>query len=667
MIAGLSALPLTASAASLPSPTGSASAAALQLTISLQPLKSIVNTAGGLTGAFDWQTITGELAQLQQVLCGSSNQCPLGLTIPTDLPDSLTVQVAQAGDSATFDSLAKDITAGKSDSTPIATDWKVLNANIANLESLLTSFIDQGTAALASGNVDALTGFLSGVANGSVKLPLGPLGTAGFDLLGTVRANLPLQSPTDKVYDSATAVSVTGIGNGVVPAGSEGFVSVDPFTACAVNISLASKCPSANGAQVSANNTLVSVGLPDLLGTNLDTANLKALVGTLQNLINLLSQAIADPSNAGSILSGAAASLPAPLAGPIGALGGVLSGAAGSVTGATGSTPIDLSALKLWDTKLSDTLATLNALINALANLNLPDITKLVTSADDIATAQTVPMAGGGVASTATSTLGSLSLLPIGGTLSGIIDSAISTSGLPLTPVTSNTALLSVAGIQASAQASVGPNGAGSQSGSAGLRTVSVLGQTIDLDGATSGGVLHGLGPGQEWNHVFAFPLLGANGGTGYLTLDITRGVPQVVADTATYREVHMAALSVSLINGAEGCSTSNCTDPLALGSAGTRAAGTRASSTSNGSGITALGPTGERLAALEAPVSQAAASMVGPVNNPVIPPTGGNQVGLQKTAMFGGNAIPAGLVLIAVAISLRVLPSLRMKLRRVR
>jgi len=64
-------------------------------------------------------------------------------------------------------------------------------------------------------------------------------------------------------------------------------------------------------------------------------------------------------------------------------------------------------------------------------------------------------------------------------------------------------------------------------------------------------------------------------------------------------------------------------------------------------------------------------------IGNPATTPTtgctvncdhiNGHAAGLPPTGMFGGAALPAGLLLIAVAISLRLVPSLRFRLSRVR
>src|SRR5258708_15352169 len=89
LMAGLAALPLTASAADA-APTGSASASALQVTVSLAPIKAVFGQVSGATNnAVSWDQVAAALKQLRDTLCPT--KCPLGLDFPTDLPASLTV------------------------------------------------------------------------------------------------------------------------------------------------------------------------------------------------------------------------------------------------------------------------------------------------------------------------------------------------------------------------------------------------------------------------------------------------------------------------------------------------------------------------------------------------------------------------------------------------
>jgi hypothetical protein len=667
-MAGLAALPLTASAADA-APIGSASASALQVEISLAPLAASLNGTGALGQLHD------AFETLKTSLCGAAAPtCNLGLSIPKTLPDFLKLDVAQARvDPTTFNAAGTDVVSGKSFSSPIATSWAALDANISALQTLLTNLINQGTSALAAGNLTALAGLLTNQ-GGALTANVPALGTAKFSLLGTVAAALP-GTPAD----TATAVQITGLPD----AATKGLnVTVDPFSAYAANAAALAARPDLKlaGPQVSASNTLVGVALPDLITPNVDPAALQPLALELHTLIDAITKAIADPSHAGSILS--AAPVPGPVHDALKTLGDAINASLlGPVAGVVNPvTSNDMGALKLFDAQLSAAADALKKAIDALAALRLPDVGNLVRSADDIATAKTEPVAGGGVASKATSTLGSLTILPIGDSLASAISAATGLAGVS-SGITKDTALLSVKGITASALASVGPGG--SQSGSAGLRTVSVLGQSLDLQNL---GPNLALGPGQELNHVFAFPGLGAGGGTGYVTLDITRGVPQVVADSATYREVHMAALQLRLYNGKLACSTpdpANCSDPLALPGGAKPATAARVSSgtaATTHDGVQQLGLDGD-LVRLAAPQAQAAASM-NPIScdgkgSPTCPTvnkfdTPGNPVtpsltSLPSTGIFGGGALPAGFALIAVAISLRLVPGLRSRLRRMR
>jgi hypothetical protein len=676
VFAGLTALPLTtASADTSSAPNGTASGAALTVTLSLAPIRNLVNTAGSTAGgAFSWQTLTDTLDQLQGALCGATSStpvgCPINLDVLKDMPDTLQVAVAQANDNALLNATATDIASGHADSSPLYTNWASLNANLTNLGNAVNTLVDQVTTALASGNATLAEALVTNGLAAASGLDLGNvLSVDTTHILGTVAADLP--NAKNNPFSSATALSVAGSGplSGVN-------VQVDPFTACAANAALFSQCPSATGAETAGANTLVSAGLPALDLSNASAANLPQLASTLKTLLNAVTNAIADPSNAGSILS--SAPLPSQLSGPLGTIGGLLNTAGGTVSGTTASSPISLDLLKQWDAQLSTMVDSLNAIINAVAGLNLPDVTKLLTSTNDIATAKTVPTTGGGVLSTATSTLGSISLLPVGDTLAKTLNSVLGSvpavGGISLKQLSAATPVLEVDGITSNSEAGVGSapacgtNADGTPQyvcGGSGLQTVSVLGQTIDLDHGTLNGtslpVLQGgLPAGAEWHQVLTIPSVGS------VTLDIVRGLPQIISDTPLFRSVQTSALNVRLLNGSVGCSTNHCTD-LITGAPSTNTS-TKTASTGGATGIAALGADGTTVAGLGIANSAAAAGMTACTIN-----CGGgekhhdSQAGLPETGMFGGGALPMGLGLIAVAISLRLVPSLRLRLRRVR
>ena len=699
MMAGLVSLPLSASADTAPG--GSASASALQVKVSLYPVQAVAGQAGPALDA-----LAGALAQLKAALCTSpGNNVPAlapqqvcdELTLPS-LPDNLTVQIAHAEDTASLNSAATDLVGGKSSSTPVNTSWTALQANLGTLEQTIAQVLSGNLGDTAGAITDAVSGALAGATTGTYSATIPAIGTAKFNIFGTVNAALPGNG-----HDQATAVQVSGDPSGPTNGLN---VTVDPFDAYAVNAAMAAD-PSLKlaGPQASAANTVVGVSLPDLVGQVAPSLpSLTAAANLLKTVVSALSNAVADPTQAGSILDTAAAQIPADPAPGLGlqstlqtslqSMGTAINGAATSTAGNVPAAVMDPAKQLL--SSLAATLDGLNAVIDAASNLQLPDVTNLVSSANDIASAKTVPLAGGGVQSVATSTLGSVSVLPIGNALAQAVNTAVGLlpSGT-LSTVTDKTALLSVDGINASAITSVGPAAAACGSGdhpyacgSAGLHTISVLGQSIDLDQATAG---LALGPGQEWRHAFDFPGLGPAGSDGWLTLDVTRGVPQIVVDTPTSREVDMAALDIRLINGKLGCdSNSNCSDPLAVSAPSTgNTAGAHTASTNGGSnGIAALSSdpsTPSNLLDIAAPSAISKTSMDVSKdtnqNNPPTPPAGCNGTGsatcplasvqsitsLPKTGMFGGAALPAGLLLVAVAISLRVVPGLRTRVRRVR
>jgi hypothetical protein len=295
-----------------------------------------------------------------------------------------------------------------------------------------------------------------------------------------------------------------------------------------------------------------------------------------------------------------------------------------------------------------------------------------------------VPLSGGGVASTATSRLGELNVLPVGGVVAKAFNvvagqvNALKANALQ--QIDASTPLLSVDGITSSATAIIGDTASPCAPkdpehpfacGSAGLNTIRVLGQPIDLAGVT------GLGAGQSITKSLSFPGLGPNGTAGWLTLQITRGLPQYGANTNTDRSVKMAALSLRLINGCAG----TCTDALALPGSG-NAAAAHTATTSGGNGIAALGDDADiiQVAAAHAAAYASMQSVPGnppadqhcsfPGSGPSCPVLTANVAGstsLPQTGLFGGAALPAGLLLIAVAISLRLLPGLRTRLRGMR
>jgi len=646
--AGVAVVPLSAAAASDASllPQGRATGAAATVTVSLAPLKAI--NVNGITV----DSVLSQISGLYSTLCSelqSTVKQSCTLQLPSSLPDSLQVAVAQSAAAGTLVQDTSDVLNGQSSSTPLYTSWDVLNADISALESAVTNLVNGCLNQLDSGNISL------SCTQGS--LPTSSLLTVNaLDLEGTVSAALNMTGKTDKIYDSASAVSVSGTNQ---LSGLD--VSVDPFTAAAVSSKNLSdptlQGTGINAPQVSASNTLTHVGLP-ALNVVTGNANLSSLVSNVKSLATTLLNAIASYQQGGlSALDGALAGTP--LAGLGSTLGATLptGSLSGTVSGTSNS--IDL-------TPLSNLATTLSTLADQLTGLNaalsgLPDVTNLLSSANALSTAKLAQYQGGGVQALSTSTIGSLDVLPIGSQLAGVVSTALGKltgAGVPglNTNIDGKTPLLSVGGVTSSSDAYITSALDGAERGTSSVQTISVLGQPVDLSA---------LNLGTDQQIVLTIPALGS------VTLDITRGVQQVVSDTQTNREVRMATLDIRLING-NACTTGCTMIPPAVSlPTGTN---TAARTDTASGGIAALGSPGDTLADVALGDTDAAVSIGTPKDTPPCTVDCGNPAlinghttTLPSTGMFGGGALPAGLLLIAVAISLRLVPSLRFRLNRVR
>lgn len=648
--AGLAALPLSAAADSTAVPQGTAWGAAAQVTLSLAPLKA---SAAGPT----IDTVLQTLNTLYGTLCGNaavSSQPVCGLTIPTSLPDSVQVSVAQSYAKGSLLNDFSDVLSGNSNSSPLATTWPELNFDISVVENAISSYI--GT----------LNTLLSNALTSIPTIPGVTLPTSGvitvntLNVEGAVSAFLNQAGQTNRYAQSASAVSLTGAPKQVL-AGTD--ISIDPYSAVAANskaLSDPSIPASVTSPQVSAENSLIHVGLPALTTSGTSSTDLANLITSIKSVTTTLLNAIASYQQGGvNALTGALQGTPlSPLVPVIQSL----------PTSTTNS--LDLTPFTSLATQLSATADELSSLQAALTGL--PDVTNLIYSTNSLSTAKFSPVASGGVDALATSTLGSVAVLPIGSQLASVVKTALSTvsSLAPNVPVNTNidgsTPLISVGGVTSSSEASILKDGSGVATGTGGLQAITVLGQNLPV--AVINQLLN-QGKGTEAQLVVTIPTLGS------VTVDITQGVPNVVSNTSTNRYVRMATLDIRLINGV--VCTANCVQiPGSL--TGTAAGAHTATATG---GIAALGPDGSVPFDLSAGDTLAGVSVgtpttppgctsnCSPLGNPplhqTLPTT--TSANLPSTGMFGGGVLPAGLLLIAVAISLRLVPSLRTRLHRVR
>lgn len=654
--AGLAALPLTAAAAdeSLAAlPQGSAEGYAAQVSVSLAPL---TNSAAGPV----INNVLGTLNTLYGDLCGpggaaaSSPGCLQGLKIPTTLPSSVSVSLAHSIASGILNKDTSDVLAGKSSSNPVRTTWDELNIDLGVIEGAIQNEVNSINALLGS-QLQALNSVPG------VSIPAsGLLGVNALNVEGTVDAFLNQANTANKYATTANAVSV----NGVAGSNLSGLdVSVDPYSAVAAN-SKALANATANGIpssvttpQVSAQNNVAHVGLPAVAVQGVTSADLSGLISQVKGLTTNLLNAIAAAQQGGlSSLTSAIQNTPlAPLTPVLNSLP------------TASSNTVDLAPFKSLATLLSAQVDKLTALNASLASL--PDLRNVVYAGPALSSAILHQLKGGGVEAFSTSDLAAINVLPVGGSIASALQPVVST--LNLSAITDKTALLSIDGVSSSSDATIANDGSGVALGTGHLASITVLGQTLPTD------ILNKvLTPGVEVEVILTLP-------QGALSLDITQGVPNVISNTSTNRHVSMATLDIRLINGAIPCNTgANCIQlPTGSSPAG---AHTAAAMGSQSTGISYLGgdgllaevgigrteslvtegttPQGCAVACTPPPCT----SNCSPVQQSQIFPTT-TSANLPATGMFGGGVLPAGLLLIAVAISLRLVPSLRSRLHRVR
>jgi hypothetical protein len=364
-------------------------------------------------------------------------------------------------------------------------------------------------------------------------------------------------------------------------------------------------------------------------------------------------------------------------------VGGVLSGitgssSGGSVLGILGNNGGLLSGI-LGNGGLLGGLTNLNGLLNGLLgpggllggllngqNLGL---NSLVKTTDVTSNSIVQPLAGGQFQSLASTKIGDVQILPLGDQILGDLTSILGgtggianalnsiVGGLNLGGLTnlgplsgllggvtggnllggaggllSGLPLLDITGITSSAQAVLGA-GSGDPSGASSLGEIKVLGiPVLNLDQVV------GIAAGTTKS--IAIPATG-------ISLNISRGVPQIAMNTATQKSVSVSALDVSLTNDGHGLlgsllSAGNTSKPIVeVGLANSVA------TVSVGAPTTASTPTGSTPAAPgDNPTS---APAISPAQGPTPPSTG----------MFGPASFAAAGILAALAIALQVFPRL--------
>jgi hypothetical protein len=718
-MAGAMLMPLAASA-DVSTPSGSAQASALQVSLSPSALLSAVPAVGSLLN----QTLAGVLGN-------------------TDL--SIKLDAANANGVMTA-SLA-DLASGHGDSTPVDIQFAPLQQELDTLQSTLHGLLGSlsglgalnlggalgstgGSAGLVGQNgllsgllgtnsgvvqnlttlvpqLSVLNGLLGGLNAGSIA---GSLNGLGINLGDTLVANynVPGLTNTPGGVESASVIAT--------PVGAPIQLNLAPFHARAVNASLAQAAGIA-GPQASADNdtnslaVLPSLSLPNLSGLLGSGGQLGDLLGPSGLLSSLLSGTNGLPV-VGSLLSGIVGTNGATSSGllaglPLGStvqgvlggsggsglLGGVLGSnsllaglggltngvpAVGGVLGGLTGSSSGGSVLGILGTNTSSgLLGSVTGLIGGLTNLqnllgsngllggllngqNL-NLNQLIKTTDVTSNAIVQPMAGGSLSSLASTKVGAVSVLPLGLPIVGNLGSILGggTSG-GLTSALNGI----VSGLNLGSLTNLGPlaglAGGGSSSGLLGL-------SLLDISGITSS----------------AQAVLGPNSGdpTGSSSLGAISvlGIPVANLDTVlsiaagSSKTITIPATGISLVitrgvpqigfNTPTHKSVSVAALDVRLVNDGSGLLGSLLGGGSSSKPIAEVA-----LASSVADVSLASGSAVAPVTNgtpsvPAITPVQGPTP--PSTGMFGPAALAAAGILAALAIALQTVP--RLAARRVR
>lgn len=537
-LAGVMLMPLTASADTAATPSGSAQASALQVSVSPSALLSAVPAVGQLLD----QTLGGVL--------GDSD---------------LSLKVDAANANAVLNQKLTDLVSGHGDSTPVDIQFAPLQQELDTLQSTVNNLLGSlsGLGALNLGGVlgstggstglvgqnglltgllgsnsgvvqsldnlvpqlSTLDGVLGGLTNGTISDALHGL---GINLATTLDANYdePGVSNTPGGVETASVIQT--------PAGAPIQLNLAPFHARAVTASMAQAAGVA-GPQASADNDTTSLAvlpslqlpnlssllgsggsLSDLLGSNgllaslLNTSNGLPVVGNLLSGIvgtngssggGLLAglplgnavQGVVGGSGGSGLLGNVLGSngLLAGLGGltnNLPAVGGVLGGVTGSssgssvlgILGSNGSSGLLGSVTGLIGglTNLQSLLSS-NGLLGGLLNGTSLNLNQIVDTTGVTSNAIVQPLAGGSIESLASTKVGAVSVLPLGLPLVSSLGNILgSSSSGGLSGALNNI----VSGLNLGSLTNLGPLTNLLSGGSSGLAGISLL----DISGITS-------------------------------------------------------------------------------------------------------------------------------------------------------------------------------------
>lgn len=396
--------PVTSKADTTPSPSGSAKAAALQVSLSPQALINIALP----------QALTSLLAQLP---------CNVGTVAANALTSTTTVSLDASSNDGVLNSQATDFVSGEATSEALGIDLKGIDGLVSGIEKVLNGDLScltgNSTSALPVNLTSALaplTQALQGVVTPLHNL-LGQLG-ATININKTLHVNLNDNPLTADLLDLTTPL---------------GNLNLGPYDAVAVDKAHAAADGITTGPQLEAHNstTNISVGASLPLGSLTSLGNLGDLFTNLTNLTKL------DLSNVTSqlgLLGGTGGALPTSsvVNTVCTTLGGLLGNSTANCASLAANPATGAPALT---TPLTDLQGSLTKLLNGLPILqnvlgSLPksiDLLGLIQTGGETSSVLTQPQ-NGGVHSIASTVIPELKVLEVMGTplleLKGLSSSA---------------------------------------------------------------------------------------------------------------------------------------------------------------------------------------------------------------------------------------------------
>lgn len=395
--------PVTSKADTAPSPSGSAKAAALQVSLSPQALINIALP----------QALTSLLAQLP---------CNVGTVAANALTSTTTVSLDASSNDGVLNSQATDFVSGEATSEALGIDLKGIDGLIGGIEKVLNGDLSclTGNSSTLPVNLTSalapLTSALQGVVTPLHNL-LGQLG-ATININKTLHVNLNDNPLTADLLDLTTPL---------------GDLNLGPYDAVAVDKAHAVADGITTGPQLEAHNstTNISVGASLPLGSLTSLGNLGDL---FTNLTNLTKLDLSSVTNQLGLLGGTGGALPTSSVVNTacttlgGLLGNSTAGCAGLAANPSTGAPALTAPLTGLQSSLTSLLNGLPVLQNILGSLPKSiDLLGLIQTGGETSSVLTQPQ-NGGVHSIASTVIPELKVLEVMGTplleLKGLSSSA---------------------------------------------------------------------------------------------------------------------------------------------------------------------------------------------------------------------------------------------------